>query len=288
MVKEGKLPPPNERIAKASESLSKLTMDVAEEFAKRDITGRYFEGDKSQDYSFVDMQPDPRYAPHKFNYDEKIQIKLQDGETQEFTLNDLLQEKETTLDRVLGRKTLPQIKRDQIIAAMEQNTGMTRAAIEDWLGSRKRRTPLAGSVERARQANMPFYRMDSNVWMEYFSRAGEVLARAETFGQDRGKLDALTAQLPNEKGRRVANTIFDGVLAKQPWDQDLGKWYSRWGTATVLSKMSFSAAKVPFHLAHTTVVLGSINDVFRGILGASFSYGNSRSVRCSLGFWSTR
>lgn len=261
LVKEGKLPPPNERIAKASEGLTALTMDAHRMLAERGWKGNYFADGESREFNFAEMSDDPRYAPHKHDRNEKIILKdPQTGEEQSFTLNDLL------------GKSLSEIKRQRIIATIEHNTGMKKSEIEDWIDSKRRRTPLAGNLERARQADLPFYRMDSGVWMEYFEQLGEAVARADVFGQTRAKLDAEVVRLPSKKGRDVANQIFDGLLSKLPWDQQMGKWYSRWGTAEVLSKMTFSAVKVPFHLAHTAVVMENVGSVAKSVFQGAFNY----------------
>lgn len=265
LVKEGKLPPPNERIAKAAQGLTELTLDAQRMLKDRGWKGNYFADGESREFNFAEMSDDPRYAPHKHDRNEKIILKdPQTGEEQTFTLNDLL------------GKSLSEIKRQKIIATIEHNTGMKRAEIEDWIDAKRRRTPLAGNLERARQADLPFYRTDANVWMEYFEQLGEAVARADVFGQTREKLDAVAVQIPSKKGRDVVNQIFDGLLSKLPWDQQMGKWYSRWGTAEVLSKMTFSAVKVPFHLAHTAVVMENVGSVAKSVFQGAFSFGEMK------------
>ena len=262
MVKEGKLPPPNQRIARAAQQTTELLNEIRRRAAERGLyIEDYDEGGRKVQIAYEDILDNPHYMPHIHDYKEKIRLKdPQSGEEQTFTLAELL-----------GGK-LSDLKKNRIMGAIQANTGKSRYEVEKFLASRKRRTPLSGNLERARTADLPFYRMDKGAMVQYFESAGELFARAEIFGQDRNKLDGLVAQIPNAKARQVTNTVMDSLLKPRRWDEDSGKMYSRMAAAEVITKMAFSSVKVPFHLVHSGLLLEQYRPVFRGMLMTALNF----------------
>jgi hypothetical protein len=261
LAKEGKAPPANARIAKAVEAATKLFEEAHREAAERGIYLKDWQDGKETKIYFEDFTAKPDYMPHRYSDTEKIRVT--DPETGEKLT--------TTWGELTGGK-IQEDRRKRIIAGLRKQSGMTAAQVEDWLQNRRRRVPLAGNIERARKADMPGYRMDAGAVLDYFHDLGEVLARQEVFGQDREKLDGVIARVPSAKGIQVLNTIFDGLLKPKPMDERTARWYSLIANTQVLSKMAFSAAKVPGHLALYPVVMEDFASLTRALFGFAFNF----------------
>lgn len=257
MVKERQMPAPNARIAQAVQDLTGLLNDVRREAASRGIYVKGIDDNGREIHiPFADMMDDPTYFPHKHDMKEKIRlVDPVSGEEQTFTLGQLL-----------GGKDLADVKRDRIMRAIESKTGWSRQATEDWLAQHKRRVKVAGSLERGRKADFPFYRQDIGVMMEYFHEVGEAFARTEVFGQDLDRLTGKIAQIPNMKARMIVRGILRPLVEPRAMSREVAAWYSPLATAAVITKMSWSFVKAPYHLIHTSLILEQMAPVMRGLL----------------------
>lgn len=256
LVKEGKIPAPNERFKRAAGQITDQLNDIRRMAGERDLYVQDFDDNGNRKMiPYADVADKPNYMPHIHDFNEKISlIDPVSNEKQVFTLRELL------------GGTMNDIKRERVMSAIERKTGMSRWEVEKFLKNRRRRTPLAGNMERARKAELPFYRMDEGAMYKYFENMGELFARAEQFGQDRSKLSAMIAKIPNSKARTNIDTLMNSLLERRPWDEEVGKMYSRLMAAEVLSKMTFSPIKIPFHGIH----LGLLLDGYKPVLSALF------------------
>lgn len=261
MVKEGKIPSPSEKISKAVAGLTGIFNGVRQTMEDRGIENKRYIDGKPTFVTFADIPENPNFFPHRWNHAEKIEVTdPTTGETESFTLAQLI------------GGTLGEQRRNRILAAISKEHGISIAEVEDWLQQRKTRTPVAGNIERSRQANMPFYRMDESALFEYLDNVGEVLAREEVFGQDRGKLDGKVSQIPNAKSRETINNIMDSLLSPAPWSNTrMQQLYRKFTTANVLMKMTFSTVKLPGHLAHTMLVQGQVRQVLKAVMQSAAS-----------------
>jgi hypothetical protein len=253
MVKEGKMAAPDERIAKAVEAYTKYTDYVREEGARLGV--KTFFGANGE-ILWSQIANDPNYMPHYFDWNEKhTMVNPDTGEKVTFTLNDLLK-----------GQTLSDIAYQKNIETLSKNIGWDKSKIEDWLQKKKKSYRVKGNIERAREADLPLYRMDFHALHQYAAAAAEAFARTEVFGQQLEKLDAQIALIPNPKGREVIKGLFDERLNPERWGPRDGNFYKAVTTAEIGMKMAFSAAKLPGHLAHQVVASENLGALIKGIL----------------------
>ena len=256
MAKEGRIPAPNERIARATQQITALFNEAERKLAEK---GVYFEDrDEAGDVEKIfhaDALENPNYWPHQ--WDHKAKISLKDPVTGE--------EQTVTLKQLLGND-LRGLRRERIIEALMAKMGKSRYEVEDFLARRKGRLKKAGNIERARKADLQLYRLDKGVALNYFDQFAEVLARTEHFGQNGEKLDGLLAKIPQEQPRAVIREIMDTILRPQPWSKSQGRFFGLATTAQMLTKMPFSVGKIWAHSVQTGVVMGSYRPLIRGIL----------------------
>lgn len=257
MVKEGKRATSNPRIKKAVQELAQLMNEIRKSAADKGINlNDYDEDGRPVKIAYSDIADKPNYMPHIFDYSEKIKVKdPQTGKEETFTLKELL-----------GNKDLPSLRRERIINGIVAKTGWTKRDVENWIDQKKRRSPLAGNIERARVADLPFYRMDQGALIKYFTGTGEVFARTEQWGQNLEKLDALLSRVPDRTAAKNARNIMMDSLAPEPWSEWASNFYSVVTTAQLVTKMAFSPIKVPFHLIHTGLVMEQFKPLLKAIL----------------------
>jgi hypothetical protein len=92
--------------------------------------------------------------------------------------------------------------------------------------------------------------------MGYFDQAAEGIAIEKNFGTDRAKLAAEINKIGSTSGRKTINGMFDAMLEPQDWAGWEGSAYNAMIGFEAASKMTLSAAKVPFHLVHVPLALG--------------------------------
>lgn len=255
--------PMNDRITRAVDQTEALRKKVFQKMQGADVYLTVYDAatGSPRKVMYSEMNEGQGYWPRKYDYDEVHTVTDPDtGEEIKFTLKQM-----TKKD---GPGTT---KREQIIRGMMERHGLSRAGVEDWLGSRKRPVPLVGHVERAREADLPFFRTDPNVMISYLEGAGEVLARKKYFGQDGDKVAGTIAQIPNKKMRDTTKEIIDSLLQRNPME-DESKWMLRVASDwTVLSKMTFSAVKALGHSLHGAL-LTNTRSYFGGLFEGVFNH----------------
>lgn len=267
-VKEGKASSSNPRILRAAQALTRQMDRIHDMAAARGVNLSDWDestGEKLK-IGFAEFGKKPNYMPHIFDYAKKIQVKdPRTGEELTFTLKQLLADND-----------LAAIKKDRIISAIAADRKIARSEVENWIDSKRRKTPLAGNLERARKADLPFYRTDMGALFKYYAGVGEVFARTEQFGQDLEKLDDLIKQVPDTKARKNIKNIMTDAIAPAPWDEPASRFYSLLTTGAVTTKMVFSPIKVPFHLIHTGLVLEQFRPMLKAILQSATNYSEIR------------
>jgi 2'-5' RNA ligase len=261
--------PMNERIARAVDQVETLRKKVFRKMQSADVYLTVYDATTGspRKVTYQEMNEGRGYWPRKYDYDEVHTVTDPDsGEDIKFTL------------RQMTKNEGPGVtKREQIIRGMMERHGLTRAGVEDWLGSRKRPVPLVGHVERAREADLPFFRTDPNVMISYLEGAGEVLARKKYFGQDGDKVAGTIAQIPNKKMRDTTKEIIDSLLQRNPME-DESKWLLRMASDwSVLSKMTFSSIKALGHSAHGALSTG-LRSYFGGLFEGIFNHSEAQHL----------
>ena len=210
---------------------------------------------------YQSMDTGQGYWPRRYDYDEVHTVVDPDtGAEIKFTLRDMT------------KKEGPgEAKKDKIIRGMMERHGLSRPSVEDWLGSRKRPVPLMGNVERAREADLPFFRTDPNVMISYLEGAGELLSRKKYFGQDGDRVAGTLAQIPNKKMRDISKGVVDSLLQRNPME-DESRWLLRMASDwSVLSKMTYSSIRALGHSIHGALFT-NMRSFFGGLAKGVFSY----------------
>lgn len=238
MAKEGKQPPANPRIAQAVRQVTELFQDVKNSLGREGVATEIFEGGSRRFVPFSEQMDDPAYWPRKYDLDYEIKsTDPESGEVSTVKLRDLIGDR-------MGEAT-----RERFIKSMMNEHGLARAQVEDFLASRHRDHPLVGNVERARQYDMPWYRTDINVAVEYLEGAGEAVARTRVFGQRRQKLERAINQIPEVRARAITREVMDSLLAGRYMQDDTRAMMGVIANWSVMTKMGFSAVKALGHSA---------------------------------------
>jgi len=250
--------PMNERIEKAVKQTQDLFKEVFSRMQKDNIyltvhdaaTGR------PRQIYYNEFANGEGYFPRRYDYAQvHTVVDPKTGIEHKFTLADLT------------NKEPGESKREGIINGMMQRHGLSRASVEDWLASKKRDVPLVGHIERAREADLPFFRTDPDVVISYLEGAGELLARKKYFEQDGSKVKGLIAQIPAQKAREIVGGIMDSLLQRNPL-QDESKAILRWTSNWAVSKMVFSSLKALTHSIHAAPLTNTrayLKGVFAGL-----------------------
>jgi hypothetical protein len=237
-VVEGKWSSSNPAINKAAADLSDLMGIIFDDLGKADVKTKTPTGEF---ISFRKQQRDARYMPHRIDWNAKVE--------------DPLTGEQHTLKDVMG-KTFAEDKRARIIQALAEASGATSNQVVDYLNQHKPGMPILGHVHRARTINFPIIKKDWPTLLAYFDQAAEAVAIEKNFGGDRGKLDAEIAKIPSTNGRKQINSMFDAMLEPQDWSSRASKFYNMMIGFEAASKMTLSAAKVPYHLVHAPLSMG--------------------------------
>lgn len=250
--------PMNERIESAVKQTQDLFKEVFNRMQKDNIyltvhdaaTGR------PRQIYYNEFAAGEGYFPRRYDYSQvHTVVDPKTGLEHKFTLADLT-------DQEPGES-----KREGIIRGMMDRHGLSRASVEDWLASKKRDVPLVGHIERAREADLPFFRTDPDVVISYLEGAGELLSRKKYFEQDGSKVKGMIAQIPAQKAREIVGGIMDSLLQRNPL-HDESKAILRWTSNWAVSKMVFSSLKALTHSIHAAPLTNTrayLKGVFAGL-----------------------
>lgn len=264
MAKEGKQPPANPRIAQAVRQVTELFQDVKNSLGREGVATEIFEGGSRRFVPFSEQMDDPGYWPRKYDLDYEIKsTDPESGEVSTVKLRDLIGDR-------MGEAT-----RERFIKSMMNEHGLARAQVEDFLASRHRDHPLVGNVERARQYDMPWYRTDINVAVEYLEGAGEAVARTRVFGQRRQKLERAINQIPEVRARAITREVMDSLLAGRYMQDDTRAMMGVIANWSVMTKMGFSAVKALGHSAWAPLS-SNTRSYLRGLFEGVTDYRESR------------
>jgi hypothetical protein len=248
--------PMNARIEKAANEAQALFKDVFKRMQKENVYLKVWDArtGQSRQVYYNEFGAGEGYWPMKYDYDKEIRIPDKDGDIV-FTLRDLAKDPGSA-------------KKERIIRGMMERHGLSRTEVQDFLSAKSRNVPLAGHLERAREADMPFARTDPDVVISYLEGAGEILARKRYFGQEGEKAKGMLAQIQDEKARKISSRIVDSLLQRQPME-DESRWLLRAAADwSVISKMTFSSIKALGHATHGALMTNTrsfLKGVFEGI-----------------------
>lgn len=265
--------PMNDRIARVVDELDKMFGEVFQRMADNEIYTTVYDANTGQPRNvYFSEQKGGPYWPRRYDYDEK------------HTVTDPTTGKEITFTlRELTKRERPgEARKESIIRGMMDRHGLSRADVEDWLASKQRQVPLAGNIERAREADLPFFRTDPDVVIRYLEDAAELLSRKEYFGQGGEKMAGLIAQIPDAKARAIVTGIKESLLSRfrtEPEVHALMRYAADWA---VVSKMAFSSIKVLGHPAHGAL-LTNTRAFMRGLLKATLDYRSARDAAMYAG-----
>jgi len=237
-VVEGKWSSGDPNIQKAAEEMASLMETINDELASADVKIKTPNGTF---VPFSKMTRDRRYMPHRIDWKAKVEDPLT-GETH-------------TLKEIMG-KTFAEDKRNRIIQALAQQSGSTYTEVMDYLSQYSPSTPVLSHIHRARVMNFPIIKKDWPTLVGYFDQAAEAIAIEKNFGSDRTKLNKEIDKIPSFNGRKTIRSMFDSLLEPADWQNSASKFYNSMIGFEVLSKMTLSAAKVPYHLVHVPLALG--------------------------------
>jgi len=138
--------------------------------------------------------------------------------------------------------------RERAVNGIMMRYAVDKAEAERMLDAMKGRdVPLAGTVERAREFDIPGYRTDFNAYLTGIDHTAEAIARTKVFGQYREKLSGLISQVEDPYSRKLITEVFDQILARTPLEgpvRDLLTLATNW---TVTTKMATSAIPAMSH-----------------------------------------
>jgi len=250
--------PMNERIEKAVKQTQDLFKEVFNRMQKDNIylTVHDAASGRPRQVYYNEFGSGEGYFPRRYDYTAvHTVVDPKTGIEHKFTLEDLT-----------GQEP-GESKREGIIRGMMDRHGLSRASVEDWLASKKRDVPLVGHIERAREADLPFFRTDPEVVISYLEGAGELLSRKKYFEQDGSKVKGLIAQIPDQKAREIVGGIMDSLLQRNPL-HDESKALLRWTSNWAVSKMVFSSLKALTHSIHAAPLTNTrsyLKGVFAGL-----------------------
>ena len=236
--------PMNERIEKAVQQTQDLFREVFNRMQKDNIYLTVWDAvsGKPRQIYYNEFSSGKGYWPRKYDFESDHRVR--DPQTGVETVFNL---------RNLTKGEIGASKREQIIRGMMDRYGIGRAEVEDFLQAKRRDVPLVGHIERAREADMPFFRTDPDVVISYLEGAGELLSRKKYFEQDGSKVKGLIAQIPDQKARNITAGIVESLLKRNPME-DESRALLRFAADWSVMKMTFSAIKVLGHPIHGSLM----------------------------------
>lgn len=237
-VVEGKRTSADPAINKAAEQVADMHELIKDELAKGKVKLKAPSGDL---IPFSDIQYDRSYMPHRIDWSAKLE--------------DPLTKEVRTLKEIMG-KTFGDKKRERMIASLAQGSGMSPREVVDYLNQMKTTPPVMGHIHRARTVNFPIYRQDIGTELNYLNQVAHAIATEKVFGSDLGKLNKMIDKIGSANGRTTIKGLFDTHFKPQDWSTNYGKLYNAMAGYEALSKMTWSALKVPFHVFNVPLALG--------------------------------
>jgi hypothetical protein len=210
---EGVQPPANDRVAAAVRDIRQLNAEMAEATRKAGVTTEFFNRATGR-MAYSPIGEDPFYMPRYYEP---------------------------------GTFEPGSATRERIVQQIMQRDGVSLAEAESRMQKMRRDVPLAGTVERAREYDIPGYRTDFNAFLQHVEETGEVIARTQVFGQRREKLSALTSMVPEQADRKAINDTMDLLLERRPWERGPAAILTAASNWTVLTKMTTSSVSAMSH-----------------------------------------
>ena len=255
---EGKTTSDDPRINKAVAEYRKFFATVRQRLADAGLAVVIYEGGKRKEVPFSKIEEDPRYWPRMYDWNRKFVVPGEGGKPTVTSLGDIM--------------NMPKSdeRREKLIDKIAEQRGISKSQAQAFFDKNSRGIRLAGNIERAREFDIPMYGRDRQAIERYVNEVAEKLAAAEVHGQFRQKTDPLIDNLPTERDRKLVNHIVTSDLDParlHDSDRFLLRQANRW---LVLSKMSLSVLKLPFHLAKTSLATNT-RSVARAILQGAIS-----------------
>ena len=247
------------RIQKAAADFRKFTAYVRKRLANSGLSVVFY-NDKGQraEVPYSQIADDPSYWPRIYDWNKKFA--LTDPKTGKVEI--------TSLSKIMNMPTSSE-RRENFIEQFAKQKGISKMKAQLFFDRNARGIRLAGNVERAREYELPMYGRDRKALDRYVNEVAEKLAAAEVHGQFREKTDAIIDQLPDEKTRKLVNHVITADLNPSRLhdsDRFFLRQANRW---LVLSKMSLSALKLPFHLAKTSLATNTRSVMFAMLKGVT-------------------
>jgi len=238
---EGKGHSDDPRINKAADAYRKFFSTVRKRLADAGLAVVAYEGGKRKEIPFSAIEDDPNYWPRMYDWNKKFVVQGEGGKQEVTTLGDIM-------NMPKGSE-----RRERLIEQVAKQRGVSKLQAEAFFDKSSHGIRLAGNIERAREHDIPMYGRDRQAIERYVNEVAEKLASAEVHGQFRQKTDPLIDKLPTQRERDLVNHIVTADLKParlHDSDRLLLRQVNRW---LVISKMSLSALKLPFHLAKTSL-----------------------------------
>lgn len=241
-VVEGQDTSDDPRIQKAVKEFRQFTAYVRRRLAASGMSVVFYdEKGKRTEVPYSQIQEDPHYWPRVYDWNKKFVV--DDGKGGKIV---------TSLSEIMNMPTGSE-RREMLIEKVAKQRGISKIKAQLFFDRNARGVRLAGNLERSREYEIPLYGRDRRALDRYVNEVAEKLASTEVHGQFREKTDPLIDALPDERTRRLINHIITADLDParlHDSDRFMLRQANRW---LVLSKMSLSTLKLPFHLARTTL-----------------------------------
>ena len=247
-VLEGKAVSSDPAVNEAADGYRKFFAHVRRTLGDAGAQMKFYDQGKEVVLPYTKIADDPHYWPHVYDWNKPI---LLNGEV-------------TTLGEIHDMPT-SEAKRDTLIKAYAKKRGITFAEADKFFAKNRRGIRLAGNLEKGREANIPDYDMTQRGLSVYIDQVAGMLANLHSVGQEREKLNPMIYQLPADT-QRVVNSIVTADLNPQSIGESNKRFLRLASQWTVLSKMGFSALKLPFHMAKSSLVTNT-RSLVGGILG---------------------
>lgn len=257
-VVEGQAQSEDPRILKAVGEFRNFTATVRKRLADAGMAVVFYdEKGKRAEYPYSKIADDPNYWPRIYDWNKKFV--LDDGKGGKMV---------TSLSEIMNMPTSSE-RREQTIEKFAKARGISKIKAQLFFDKNARGIRLAGNIERAREYELPLYGRDRRALDRYVNEVAEKLAAAEIHGQFREKTDHLIDQIDDRKMRNLVNQIITTDLNPSRLhdaDRIALRWANRW---LVMSKMSLSALKLPFHLAKTSMATNTRSVVLSMLKGVT-------------------
>lgn len=240
-VIEGKGHSDDPRINKAADAYRSFFATVRKRLADSGLAVVIYEGGKRKEVPFSKIENDPNYWPRMYDWNKKFTVKGENGKPTVTSLGDIM------------KMPKGSERREALIEQVAKQRGVSKLQAQAFFDKGNSGIRLAGNIERAREFDIPMYGRDRQSIERYVNEVAEKLAAAEVHGQFRQKTDPLIDSLPTERERKLVNHIVTADLDPARLHDSDRLFLRRVNRWLVISKMSLSALKLPFHLAKTSL-----------------------------------